>query len=119
MEIPKPKSIIVWGILVLEENNAAAKTIAKNIGIIYSRVRVFPPPPPLKTVTVLLVEEEEGIAAVSNRYYYCSYCFGDQCNCYSDSIIIAYSIVQYDFENLILRFKSHHHSHRVLAISEW
>ncbi|MGB6628992.1 MAG: hypothetical protein WBE61_12755 [Nitrososphaeraceae archaeon] len=65
MEIPKPKSIIVWGILVLEENNAAAKTIAKNIGIIYSRVRVFPPPPPLKTVTVLLVEEEEGIAAVS------------------------------------------------------
>ena len=63
MEIPKPKSIIVWGILVLEENNAAAKTIAKNIGIIYSRVRVFPPPPPLKTVTVLLVEEE-GIAAV-------------------------------------------------------
>jgi len=38
MEIPKPKSIIVWGILVLEENNAAAKTIAKNIGIIYSRV---------------------------------------------------------------------------------
>jgi hypothetical protein len=64
MEIPKPKSIIVWGILVLEENNAAAKTIAKNIGIIYSRVRVFPPPPPLKTVTVLLVEEEEGVAAV-------------------------------------------------------
>jgi len=62
MEIPKPKSIIVWGILVLEENNAAAKTIAKNIGIIYSRVGVFPPPPPLKTVTVLLVEE--GIAAV-------------------------------------------------------
>jgi hypothetical protein len=60
MEIPKPKSIIVWGILVLEENNAAAKTIAKNIGIIYSRVTVFPPP--LKTVTVLLVEE--GIAAV-------------------------------------------------------
>ncbi|MGA9168603.1 MAG: hypothetical protein WBZ20_00470, partial [Nitrososphaeraceae archaeon] len=54
-----PKSIIVWGILVLEENNAAAKTIAKNIGIIYSRVRVFPPPPPLKTVTVLLVEEGE------------------------------------------------------------
>jgi hypothetical protein len=65
MEIPKPKSIIVWGILVLEENNAAAKTIAKNIGIIYSRVRVFPPPPPLKTVTVLLVEEEEGVAAVA------------------------------------------------------
>jgi hypothetical protein len=64
MEIPKPKSIIVWGILVLEENNAAAKTIAKNIGIIYSRVRVFPPPPPLKTVTVLLVEEEE-IAALA------------------------------------------------------
>jgi hypothetical protein len=64
MEIPKPKSIIVWGILVLEENNAAAKTIAKNIGIIYSRVRVFPPPPPLKTVTVLLVEEE-GVAAVA------------------------------------------------------
>jgi hypothetical protein len=64
MEIPKPKSIIVWGILVLEENNAAAKTIAKNIGIIYSRVRVFPPPP-LKTVTVLLVEEEEGVAAVA------------------------------------------------------
>jgi hypothetical protein len=63
MEIPKPNSIMVWGILVLEENNAAAKTIAKNIGIIYSRVRVFPPPPPLKTVTVLLVEEE-GIAAV-------------------------------------------------------
>jgi hypothetical protein len=63
MEIPKPKSIIVWGILVLEENNAAAKTIAKNIGIIYSRVRVFPPPPPLKTVTVLLVEEE--IAALA------------------------------------------------------
>ena len=62
MEIPKPKSIIVWGILVLEENNAAAKTIARNIGIIYSRVTVFPPPPPLKTVTVLLVEE--GIAAV-------------------------------------------------------
>jgi hypothetical protein len=61
MEIPKPKSIIVWGILVLEENNAAAKTIAKNIGIIYSRVRAFPAP--LKTVTVLLVEEE-GIAAV-------------------------------------------------------
>jgi hypothetical protein len=29
---------MVWGILVLEENNAAAKTIAKNIGIIYSRV---------------------------------------------------------------------------------
>ncbi|MGA9170031.1 MAG: hypothetical protein WBZ20_07795 [Nitrososphaeraceae archaeon] len=66
MEIPKPKSIIVWGILVLEENNAAAKTIAKNIGIIYSRVRVVPPPPPLKTVTVLLVEEEEeGIAALA------------------------------------------------------
>jgi hypothetical protein len=67
MEIPKPKSIIVWGILVLEENNAAAKTIAKNIGIIYSRVRVFLPPPPLKTVTVLLVEEEEeeGIAAMA------------------------------------------------------
>ena len=65
MEIPKPKSIIVWGILVLEENNAAAKTIARNIGIIYSRVRVFPPPPP-KTVTVLLVEEEEeGIAALA------------------------------------------------------
>jgi hypothetical protein len=64
MEIPKPKSIIVWGILVLEENNAAAKTIAKNIGIIYSRVRVFPPPTPLKTVTVLLVEEEE-IAALA------------------------------------------------------
>jgi hypothetical protein len=64
MKIPKPKSIIVWGILVLEENNAAAKTIAKNIGIIYSRVRVFPPPP-LKTVTVLLVEEEEGVAAVA------------------------------------------------------
>jgi hypothetical protein len=65
MEIPKPKSIIVWGILVLEENNAAAKTIAKNIGIIYSRVRVFPPPP-LRTVTVLLVEEEEeGVAAVA------------------------------------------------------
>ena len=64
MEIPKPKSIMVWGILVLEENNAAAKTIAKNIGIIYSRVRVFPPPPPLKTVTVLLVEEE-GIAALA------------------------------------------------------
>jgi hypothetical protein len=64
MEIPKPKSIIVWGILVLEENNAAAKTIAKNIGIIYSRMRVFPPPP-LKTVTVLLVEEEEGVAAVA------------------------------------------------------
>ena len=63
MEIPKPKSIIVWGILVLEENNAAAKTIAKNIGIIYSRVRAFPPSPPLKTLTVLLVEEE-GIAAV-------------------------------------------------------
>jgi O-acetylhomoserine/O-acetylserine sulfhydrylase-like pyridoxal-dependent enzyme len=64
MEIPKPKSIIVWGILVLEENNAAAKTIAKNIGIIYSRVRAFPAP--LKTVTVLLVEEEEeGIAAVA------------------------------------------------------
>jgi hypothetical protein len=38
MEIPKPNSIMVWGILVLEENNAAAKTIAKNIGIIYSRV---------------------------------------------------------------------------------
>ena len=60
MEIPKPKSIIVWGILVLEENNAAAKTIAKNIGIIYSRVRALPAP--LKTMTVLLVEE--GIAAV-------------------------------------------------------
>lgn len=65
MEIPKPKSIIVWGILVLEENNAAAKTIAKNIGIIYSRVRVVPPPPPLKTVTALLVVEEEGIAALA------------------------------------------------------
>jgi hypothetical protein len=64
MEIPKPKSIMVWGILVLEENNAAAKTIAKNIGIIYSRVRVFPPSSPLKTVTVLLVEEE-GIAVVA------------------------------------------------------
>jgi len=63
MEIPKPKSIIVWGILVLEENNAAAKTIAKNIGIIYSRVRAFPPPPSLKAVTVLLVEE--GIAALA------------------------------------------------------
>ena len=63
MEIPKPKSIVVWGILVLEENNAAAKTIAKNIGIIYSRVRVFPPSPPLKTVTVLLLLE--GIAALA------------------------------------------------------
>jgi hypothetical protein len=42
-----------------------SKTIAKNIGIIYSRVRVFPPPPPLKTVRVLLVEEEEGIDAVA------------------------------------------------------
>jgi hypothetical protein len=65
MEIPKPNSIMVWGILVLEENNAAAKTMAKNIGTIYSRVRAFPPPPPpLKTVTVLLVEEE-GIDAVA------------------------------------------------------
>jgi len=63
MEIPKPKSIVVWGILVLEENNAAAKTIAKNIGIIYSRVRVFPRSPPLKTVTLLLLLE--GIAALA------------------------------------------------------
>ena len=52
------------GILVLEENNAAAKTIAKNIGIIYSRVRVFPPSPPLKTVTLLLLLLE-GIAALA------------------------------------------------------
>ena len=54
MEIPKPKSIIVCGILVLEENNAPAKTIATNIGIPYSRVSVVPPW--LKAVTVLLVE---------------------------------------------------------------
>ena len=64
MEIPKPKSIIVCGILVLEENNAAAKTIATNIGIPYSRVSVFPPW--LKAVTVLLER--------SNPYY-CSYYF--------------------------------------------
>ena len=63
MEIPKPKSIIVWGILVLEENNAAAKTIAKNIGILYSESISSSL---LKTVTLLLVEEEEeGIAALA------------------------------------------------------
>jgi len=42
MEIPKPKSIIACGILVLEGNNAVPKTMAKNIGIPYSRVSVFP-----------------------------------------------------------------------------
>ena len=60
----KSKSIIVWYVFGLKENNAAAKTIVKNIGIIYSRVRVFPPSPPLKTVTLLLLLEE-GVAALA------------------------------------------------------
>src|SRR6476620_6506782 len=64
-------------------------------------------------------------SSISNRYYYCSYCFGDQCNCYSDSIIIAYSyyvgtyatvytlkISFYGLSRLIIVT-------RVLAISEW
>ncbi len=58
MEIPKPKSIIVWGILVLEENNAAPNTIAKNIGIPYSRVRG------LKTVLVLTEATPATVAAI-------------------------------------------------------
>jgi len=51
MQIPKPNSIIVCGILVLEEKRAAAKIITKNIGIAYSKVSV---PPWFKTMTLLL-----------------------------------------------------------------
>jgi hypothetical protein len=38
MQTPKPSSIIVCGILVLEEKRAATKIIIKNIGITYSKV---------------------------------------------------------------------------------
>jgi hypothetical protein len=38
MQTPKPNSIIVCGILVLEEKRAATKIIIKNIGITYSKV---------------------------------------------------------------------------------
>ena len=50
MQIPKPNSIIVCGILVLEEKRAAAKIIIKNIGIAYSKVSA----PWFKTMTLLL-----------------------------------------------------------------
>jgi len=43
MQTPKPNSIIVCGILVLEEKRAAAKIIIKNIGIKYSKVTRPPP----------------------------------------------------------------------------
>ncbi len=78
MQIPKPNSIIVCGIFVLEENSAAAKIIIKNIGTMYSKVRAFPPwlgPP----ITLLLVATIDGVhsAAISTLD-----------NSYSDSIII-------------------------------
>ncbi|PWU79755.1 MAG: hypothetical protein DLM72_15775 [Candidatus Nitrosopolaris wilkensis] len=82
MEIPKPKSIMVWGILVLEENNAAPKTIAKNIGIPYSRVTVFPPWLP-KTVTLLLLVAAAPATIAAIMF--------TPVHSYSDSIIIAYS----------------------------
>jgi len=50
MQTPKPNSIIVCGILVLDEKRAAAKIIIKNIGIKYSKVTR----PPWKAVTLLL-----------------------------------------------------------------
>jgi hypothetical protein len=42
--IPNPTSIIVCGILVLDEITAAANIIAKNIGITYWEVRNICPP---------------------------------------------------------------------------
>ncbi len=50
MQTPKPNSIIVCGILVLEEKRAAAKIIIKKIGITYSKVSG----PLWKAVTLLL-----------------------------------------------------------------
>ncbi len=55
MAIPIARRIMVWGILVLEENSAAAKTIAKNIGIRYSSVNPVPPPANKLKVLLLLV----------------------------------------------------------------
>lgn len=52
MQTPKPNSIIVCGILVLEENRAAVKIIIKNIGIIYSKVSGSPW---LKATILLLI----------------------------------------------------------------
>ncbi len=60
IQIPKPNSIIVCGIFVLEEKRAATKIIIKNIGITYSRVSVFPVW--LNTIPLLLVEA--GLATV-------------------------------------------------------
>ena len=42
--IPNPTSIIVCGILVLEETTAAANIMAKKIGIAYCDVRNISPP---------------------------------------------------------------------------
>ena len=77
MEIPKPNRIMVWGTFVLDETNAPTKTIAKNIGIPYSKVSVNPPW--MKVMTLL-------VAATASTNI-----GAHQCNSYSDSIIIAYS----------------------------
>src|ERR1051326_8980993 len=59
--------------------------------------------------TVIIIRRN---SSISNRYYYCSYYFSDQGNCYSDSIIIAYSCRLSKSRSTV---KSHHHSHRDLG----
>jgi hypothetical protein len=78
MQIPKPNSIVVCGIFVLEENSAAAKIIIRNIGIIYSKVRAFPPwlGPPITLLLAATIDRANS-AAISTFN-----------NSYSDSIII-------------------------------
>jgi hypothetical protein len=78
MQIPKPKSIIVCGIFVLEENSAAAKIIIKNIGTMYSKVRAFPPwlGPPITLLLAATVDRANSVARSTFN------------NSYSDSIII-------------------------------
>jgi len=61
IQTPKPNSIIVCGILVLEEKSAAAKIIIKNIGITYLKASR---PPWFKAMTMLLA----GAATVNIDY---------------------------------------------------
>ena len=61
MAIPIPTNPMVYGTLVLEENNAAAKIMAKKVGIIYSEAASIPllppPPPPLLLETEIMLSK--------------------------------------------------------------
>ena len=63
MAIPIPTNPMVYGTLVLEENNVAAKIMAKKVGIIYSEGSEY------TTTTTTTTITRNGDNAVKNNHF--------------------------------------------------